>query len=71
MTREPIEINGETFEPVIRPCPVCGVEIDAQRAFYERRCPDANCRAKLSQLLGERNEGAPADYEADSYKIQA
>ena len=72
MTRhEPIEINGTTFGPVLVECPSCDAEIDAQRALYEGECPMGDCRAGLAELLDTRGDGPPADYEPESYKVQA
>jgi hypothetical protein len=68
---DPIEINGETFAPVLVECPACGAEIDAQRALYEQQCPAPRCRAGTDELLATTGEGPPEDYEPDSYKVSA
>jgi len=69
--REPVTINGTTFEPVVVTCPSCGGQIDAQRALHEGTCPRADCRATTDDLLDTTGEGPPEDEEPESYKVQA
>jgi hypothetical protein len=67
--REPVEIGGETFDPVIVPCPNddCEAEIDAQRALLAGACP--NCGKHPIQQA--EPEESLEDYEADSYKPES
>ena len=70
---DPIEINGETFAPVLVECPAeeCDATIDAQRVLYQHKeCP--TCRTPIETLIdGYRGEGPGEDYEPESYKVQA
>lgn len=68
--REPIEINGTTFEPVVVPCPACGAEIDAQRALHRGECP--NCHTGARALCSDDSgQEPPEKYEPESYKVKA
>jgi len=64
---DPIEIAGETFEPVIVPCPECDAEIDAQRALYDGACPE--CRTAARALMDGETD-VPDDYEPESYQVE-
>jgi hypothetical protein len=70
-SHDPIEINGTEFDPVLVECPVCGGEIDAQRALLEGACPAPDCRATTDDLLDRGDEAPPEDYEPESYKVEA
>jgi hypothetical protein len=67
---EPVTINGETFAPVVVPCPSCDAEIDAQRALAAGECPACHTAARD---LVHADEGAdpPEDYTPESYKVEA
>jgi Zn finger protein HypA/HybF involved in hydrogenase expression len=65
---EPVEINGETFEPVAVACPSCDAEIDAQRALVAGECPE--CRTAARALMDGETD-VPDDYEPESYQVEA
>jgi hypothetical protein len=67
--REPVEIGGETFDPVIVPCPNddCEAEIDAQRALLAGECPTCG----EDPIPHEEPEESLEDYEAESYKPES
>jgi Zn finger protein HypA/HybF involved in hydrogenase expression len=64
---DPIQIAGETFEPVIVPCPECDADIDAQRALYDGACPE--CHTNAAELL--RGAESPPDEEHDAHLMEA
>jgi hypothetical protein len=69
---EPIQINGETFAPVVVECPAddCSAQIDAQRVLYEyRQCP--TCRTPVEDLLADYRGTEPPEHEPESYKLEA
>lgn len=75
---EPVEINGTEYAPVVARCPgdvgdeeyaPCGAEIDAQRALIEG-CPHCGHGPKALVHATEPSD-PPADYEPESYKVQA
>jgi Zn finger protein HypA/HybF involved in hydrogenase expression len=65
---DPIQIAGETFDPVVVPCPACAADIDAQRALVAGECPEC---ATPARALMDGETDAPADYEPESYKAEA
>jgi len=65
---EPVQIAGETFTPAVVPCPACDADIDAQRALVAGECPE--CRTAVRALMDGETD-VPADYEPESYKMEA
>ena len=77
---EPIEINGETFEPVVVPCPgetgggehttPCEEPINVQAVLLGDGCP--HCGSSPKELVyATEMEAPPEDYDPESYKLEA
>ena len=64
---EPVQIAGETFQPVVVPCPACDAAIDAQRALAAGKCPEC---ATPARALMDGAEGPP-DEEHEAHKLKA
>jgi Zn finger protein HypA/HybF involved in hydrogenase expression len=64
---EPVTIAGETFTPVVVPCPACAAEIDAQRALAAGACPE--CATPARALMDGAED--PPDEEHEAHKLSA